>query len=357
MLNCKITNGRGPSREALVNEDGALFVVSKDYIEYKPAIRYFVNSLYGSDMNINVGVGGTPESVYAENIEWTTSAISGTWNFASTSIVHSGTKSIDATASGKNDSMQLKRSSSIDLSTYSVITGWIYFTSAGSSNKFVDIEGFDTSTGTIVGQSVHIDDYVNINTTGTWQSFYIPLGDMLLTSSTIDAIRIINSGKNAEDYLLDDISIQQPGSSGSTIKYSLLPETSENIEVARLSVSMGIALDSTLADASMPNLSYNSLLGVTLANGILFREQDVDNVNISVSIRMLGDFLQLPGGTLDSVICDGTNTYVKISIDFLQPFLLNNDTSHEMSFSISDDLSSFDVFRISAECRVRQVLL
>jgi len=162
----------GDSAKVDVNNQygNALICATRNLTEYEFQSHYFLNTTYGIEMNQNATFGGTPVLVYNENVgsgsgEWNTSAISGTWNFASTTQHYNGTKSIDGSATATNNTMSMTPGAgSFDFTGYTAITGWIYITSWGTGTKYVNIYGWNTTTGTIVGIAVNIANYINITT-------------------------------------------------------------------------------------------------------------------------------------------------------------------------------------------------
>lgn len=346
MLSCVVYNGGHEKRSALVTENRALLVESIEHDGFVSFVTNFVNPTFGSDMNVNVGTGGVPEVVYKENVEWTTSALSGTWDFDYTGVVHAGSKSIDATSSGKNGSMQAKKSSPLDLSDYSGISGWIYFTKIGSSIKQITIYGYDTSLGSIVGIPVTIENYIHEGVALAWQYFIIPLEDFELNGKTIDSIRITNVGSNAESYILDDIQVEKSAAGGLYARYSVLPVTGRILYVHDVSFTFVKALNTTLADSSMPKLSYDSILGTTLSNGILLRKQPDDE--FSFLFHNLIDFVSCPNVSIQALFCDGTNTILTLKMSFYNPIELETGKGTYLSATVSEDLSGFLAIKAKA---------
>ena len=85
-------------------------------------------------MNKNGSIDPTiSELIYDENVgtpnEWDWSAITGTWDLSSTTIVYSGSFSIDGTLTVDNDLIEGSPSSQFDLSNYYTLVGYIYLTS------------------------------------------------------------------------------------------------------------------------------------------------------------------------------------------------------------------------------------
>ena len=108
----------------------------------------------------------------------------------------------------------------------------------------------------------------------------------------------------------------------------------------------------TLADASMPNIPYDTFLGVTLASGLGYvREQNREILYSSTSHNMF-DIMQIPETTIAGCGSDGTNTWVTIRVVHTEPFILKPENDDKIYFTISDDLSGLLEFSISAGCRI-----
>ena len=96
-------------------ENGGLVVTTQSRQSYQP-LNVFLTDENGSPaMNVDGSVGGSADGVHngTDSVLWTGSAISGTWDFASTAQAKAGTKSIDATATANGDQGLLTRASSI----------------------------------------------------------------------------------------------------------------------------------------------------------------------------------------------------------------------------------------------------
>ena len=157
---------------ALGTESNALVVATRPLKTFATQVDFFINPTYGVEMNKNVAVGGTPVPIHngTDAVYWTASAISGTWTFDSVTVAHAGTKSIDATATANNDVMQIAKGSAQALTGYTAITGWIYISSWGTvGTRNIEIYGWNTATGLIVGNAVNINDRVSTIILGSWQ--------------------------------------------------------------------------------------------------------------------------------------------------------------------------------------------
>ena len=336
-------------------EENALVVATRSLKVFENKIKFFVNPGYGYNMNVAAGFSGTPEYIHngTDSVYWTASAIVGDWVFNSTDQAHTGTKSIDATATDDSDVAQITRSSVINLTNKAAITGWIYISSWDDKDiKRVDMFGWNTVTGLMVGGVVNLKDYIDIGLIGVWQKFVVSLSDMFLLGEIIDAIRIktvdIGAG-NVPHYYLDDIQIEE---TGGCVEFSIKPNSGSWLHVNNYSIFMADACSSVLADATMPYFSYDKFLDVpSLSVGILYRRFVSEKVTLSFPFKNLGEILMFPGATIEDYGSDGTNTFLKMFVDLKEPIILKSENADKISFVISDDLSSLLKFVISANCK------
>jgi hypothetical protein len=336
-------------------ELSALVVATRPLKVFENKIKFFVNPDYGYNMSIAAGFSGTPEYIHngTDSSYWTASAIIGNWVFNSTDQAHTGTKSIDATATDDSDIAQITRGSVIDLTNRAAITGWIYISNWDDKDiKRVDMFGWNTATGLMVGDVVSLKDYIDVGLVDTWQRFAVSLVGMRLVNETIDAIRIktvdIGAG-NTPRYYLDDIQIEETGGG---IEFSINPDSDSWLYVNNYSIFMVDACSSVLADATMPYFSYDKFLDVpSLSVGILYRRFVSEKITLSFPFKNLGEILMFPGATIEDYGSDGTNTFLKILVDLKEPIILRSENADKISFVVSDDLSPLLKFVISANCR------
>jgi len=340
-------------------EENALVVASRPLKTLTNKLLFFSNPVYGIDMNQDIGTAGTPINIHngIDNVYWTASAIVGSirWDFNSTDQAHSGTHSIDVSQTINSDEAQFAKGSGQDTTGYTTITGWIYITGWVTTGvKEVHIYGWDIGVGQ-VGNIVNIGNYIETTVFNSWQKFVIPLIDMNLTNKTIDSIRVktISTGAGAPPaYYLDDLQIQENDLS---IEYIVEPDLNTWLYVDQMNTIMADALVTTLADASMYNLSYNKFLGVSeLSAGLLYQIRSNNKIVLSISFSYLLEFLQLPNTNILNAGCDGVNTWLILSQIFTSPILLKSEKEDKMIINIRDDMSELLKFRISVSCREEQ---
>lgn len=124
-----------------------------------------------------------------------------------------GSQSIDYTDSEDGDIAQFTRpEGDIDLTPFISLMGYIYLTSTLTGGDDIMLYGWDTGTGTMVGNTIDLTDYITTGLTDTWQSFTIPLVDMGLDGETIDAIRMEMVGVGADpNGYVDDLQLFPAG--------------------------------------------------------------------------------------------------------------------------------------------------
>jgi len=264
-------------------------------------------------------------------------------------------RAVDATAAANDDAAQFARPSSIDLSGYTAITGYVYITGwSAVGTTEVELYGWDTATSLQVGSAVNLGDYVDTGILNEWHKFTIPLGDMDLSGETIDALRVrtVAIGTVAPNYYLDFMRIEEMGT---PLEYRVEPEKGTWLHVAEINISMVDAYAGTLADATMPSLPYNAWLGVSkLASGMIYRRIQDGKISFSIIARQLYDFLQLPGTGVIGCGSDGTNTWVALRITMVEPLVLKAEDGDYLSLSFSDDLSGLLQLRAAAGCKEEQ---
>lgn len=351
MIRSIITDNQN-KKSVKVSEDNFLQVVTKDYYKWDNYVTPFVNDIFGNNLAINASPSGAPEEVHngTDSSLWTASSITGTWTFNSTNQAHTGTKSINGTATVNNDVAQIAKGSNLDLTDYTSLSGWIYITAWSLVGvKEINIQGWDVGVGA-VGTIVDIGDYVVKNDLNTWQKFTIPLSDMSLTTSTIDAIRISISstgGGTPSDFYLDDIRFQSAGTGPGTQIYTVNSIAGKVLRINKIAWNFVANYDSSLANSSMPNLSYDDLLGNSLDGGLVYNRRQNGEVKSAIIVRTLLDLTERPNTNIVNVFYDGTNTYLKAEWEFAEPQELYYPPRDQLRITISDDLSiGFNVINV-----------
>jgi hypothetical protein len=298
----------------------------------------FINATNGINMAIDASVGGTPVLIHngTDTAEWTGAALSGTWDFASTTVAQAGTKSIDATSTVNNDQAQFEGGATVDMSGYTAISGYIYITGWSTSGT-KDVRLLMRLAGVDVGVELDLSNYIDTNVFNTWQKFTITKSDLSISTETVDQLiaTTIDIGAGPPpNYYLDTIQIEETGGG---VDYEVRPDAGSSYTLADMSVWMVDALAGTANN----NLAYDQLLGVaSLPGGIQLVAVQNGNTVFSSTFRQLGDFLRIPPISSMTTGTDGTNTWVKMNIDILSGgIVLRPDTLDYVRVTISDDLS------------------
>ena len=153
---------------------------------------------------------------------------------------------------------------------------------------------------------------------------------------------------------LDDIAIQQSG--GNEVFY-VKPDAGTWFHVYHVTMSAADDLAGTLADATMPNLSYNTMLSPATSGfspGFLYQRIIDGEVVNSKPFRHIGDWLSFPNSEISSSMSDGDNTYISIKFTFTEPITLKYEKSDELRIVLSEDFSSLQWLKVSVGIKIEE---
>ena len=359
MIKTNITDGTRNQYRAQVTDENALKVATVEYERLLADLKFFSNETYGIDMNRNFSndaAGNANELIHngTDTIAWTGSEIVGTWDFASTNNPDSGTKNIEMLLASIGDTAQFDRGSDVTMVNHTGFTGRIYITTIGQALANLDFYAWDTGTGTIVGNSVDIYNYVNTLVLGVYQSFTIPLADMGLTGATFDAVRMEVSNKAGAIFDLDNIFLTDPTGSAAigATEFTVYPDQGSRLFVDAFQWVMAGPHAGTVLNGTMPDLPYDGFLSVPqLSSPIVFRAWNNDVVVFTGVIQQMADLMNFGGAQVTGNGSDGTNSWFSVRMQLAAPLLLNDDQSDRLTLTLSDDLSGLLLFRVSANCR------
>ena len=350
-------------------EDHGLVVATRPLKTFENSVQFFTNPTYGLDMNISFTINLT-ETLYEDAAgapgEWDYQAITGGGNWVFDTASPGGTTCpgdddanhvIDATATVNNDTMELYEGGTFDLSNYDILRIWVYLTAWDDrGTKDIQVYGYDTGTGTQIGNTINLRDFINIAQTNVWQSANIPLADYNLNTQSVTGFRIttIDLGPGSPpDYYLDMIQLLGDVTEGGIVDFTIEPDPGTWLHVSDIDILMVDAYAGTLADGTMPSLPYDSFLGVSaLTNGVLYQRVQDGEVRFSLPFRQLSDFLIMPGMEVADSGSDGTNTWALLRVNITEPLVLKSEDHDLLRFRVSDDLSDFLLLRMSAGCRI-----
>lgn len=345
----------------IISKDGESVELRRGFFNGRPqGLVSFTSELYNWEqrsllfldengsrsMAIDASFGGTPDGVHngTDSVEWTAAATVGTWDFSSTTQAHSGTKSIEALNMSNGDIATISKGSDLDFTGYVSVTGWIYITRFNATGQELMLSMYDN--GAIVGNDVNVMSYVNAASLNTWQKFSIPKADIGVADVNVDAMVIefvVNSGSAPRLYL-DDIQIEETGGKA----FSAVPSVGKLVQIKAIEFTFADALDTTLTNGTMHNLSYDKILGVSsLTTGIGLQRFQDGQPQVNVIMKNICDML---ASTFDiiNVGCDGTNTFLKLRVELPVYVTLDSIHSDKFQLNISDDLSGLLEFRAIA---------
>ena len=106
---------------------------------------------------------------------------------------------------------------------------------------------------------------------------------------------------------------------GTAARFDIRPEPGFLYYIDSISFTFIDAIDTTLANASMPNLSYNQILGMgKLSTGIGFTTVRGGDTEFSAFITCLADSTRA-GGEVINAFADATNAHVTLRTNFPTP--------------------------------------
>ena len=331
-----------------------LVVATRPLKTYTPINKFFTNPTYGPEMNQDGAFGGAPLLIHngVDDVAWTMSEPVGVrWVADSAVRFHSGAQSMLAANPNVGDVMQvinnLGPGDDIDMTgNYVALTMWINVDANWVVGDQFELYAFVG--GVLVGNAVHLEDYFDITLLDVWQYINIPLTDLGIEASLIDAFRIENvarAGPNSPTFYIDDWYLQE---SGTPVVYTIKPDKGTWLHVTE---SKMIFVDAVATDTpDVIHLGYDQILGATLTEGMLYElYQPGISDEATVSARMIGiaDILQLPGWKIDSALSDDTNTTLTLSQELPVPMILKAEEFDRLQVTIEDDFSVFLMFRFA----------
>jgi len=336
----------------------SLAVATRPMIVYDNAIKFFTNDTEGVNMNVNAGFSGTPEKIHdgTDSTLWTATDIVGggktTFNSADRNHTVAGALSIKVDNSPVGDVYQIAKGSPMNMPDYTALTMWINVDKDWKLGDVVEMHGWDTALGVQVGVAIDLKDYFAYLDYDVWHKLTIPLTDMGISgSTTLDSFRVEQVAKEGKSpkYYLDDVQLEEVGI---PFRYELKADKSTWLHVDSLSIIVVARIPSTITGASMPYLSYNTLLGTTLISGLTYSRKKEDKTVLSLQIKNIADILELPQASITSLGSDGVDTFLKIDQVLTAPLILKPEEDDILSYTVNDDLSGLTRFRISAGCRI-----
>jgi len=341
-----VANSNGDIAEV---ENHALVVSTQERNTYQSVIIPLINENGSPFLNVDGSAGGASDGIHdgTDSVLWTASALSGTWDFASTAQAKAGTKSVDATATVNGDQALFTRGSAITAGTYAVFTGSIYLTKYNDAKN--EVTFICRLAGATDGVEVNIGDYISGATLNAWQDFAIPLSVVGATGDIDElVIKTVNTGGVNPDYYLDELKFQESGA----LTYKTSLDAGQVIQYKRIDFILtdNVTSITTVAgateNATGSGISYDAILGVSaLAVGINFRRVNNHEVIASGNISTIGDMVTA-GSLIVNQLSDGTNTMLKLSTPLEEWVTLDESVGDALEVVINDDLTGLLDFKI-----------
>jgi len=317
-----------------------------------PRIEPMVNEAYGNAMNQDISFGGTPELINdgGDTAGWTGNNVIGNdVDFTSTDRPETGSASVEINNPDVNDVWEFDKGSDLTTADYTAVTMSINIDKNWAGGDDIGLYAYDQGSASQIGNEVSIGDYVNEGDFDVWQQAIIPFSDLGLVVTDFDTFRMVNNarnGKKSPRFFIDNFYIQQ---TGTPAEFRTNSPPGQNYYIDEIIFTFVDALDTTLADASMNNLSYDQILGVTgLSNGFLLRRFVDGEATISAPLSSLSEFIRA-GFETTNIGSDGTNTYLTLSLKFPNPLVVYGGVNSYISATISENLSGLVV--ANAVCR------
>ena len=312
---------------------------------------YATNEANGNNMAVNGAISGATDIIHngTDTVVWTGTNLSGTnFIFDSTTVAHSGTKSVSAIDTVNNDVALFTRSAPLTATTYSSITGAIYL-DAWSTSGLKGVQLAFRLAGVVVSATVELGDFINTETTGSWLNFVIPLSAFSITGASVDELTITTVDVGAgppPDYYLDDLTFTE----GAGITYTIEPVSENILRVHGISWTLVTAGTLALSNGTVAGVSYNKFGTLTaLTNGILTRRIQFNITRFTNSTTSNSDIISGSNAELRTVWDDGTNTYMKFYTKFASAVDLVPDGNDRYEFVVQDDLSGVVSLTVRAD--------
>lgn len=329
----------------VVGDKRGLTVYSSPSRDYEDRSVPFLDDEGNLNLNVDASFSGTPDRIHdgTDTILWAASAISGTWDFASTAEFQAGTKSIDATATVDGDQALFTRSSPIASGSYTALTGYIFLVSFNPAKHEV-LMNFRLA-GVDDGVSIDITTFVNTSLFNVWQKFSIPLTTFGVSGSIDEmVVQTVRNASSPPDYYLDTMQLEEAGGK----VYSVKANPGTRYEVSTLEITVAATLDTRLADATMLNLTWDEFFGLpALSGGLTLRWIRKGVVQFSVNFKHVGDMLFTAFSILpDNSLCDGTESFIKLAAPLDEVAVVEDLFDDSIDITVSDNLESLLQLRV-----------
>jgi hypothetical protein len=345
-------------------EDNALVVATRPLKTFTTHTTFFLNDTYGREMAQNGAFGGTPLLLHdgVDTAAWTFSQVAGAkWTADSTDRYYADAASMKCNNPSVGDIMQIINNvgpgNNIDMTgNYVALTFWINVDSYWLGGDSISLYAFVD--GSQVGNKVNLEDYFPWSDYDEWHFVNIPLTDMGIESSSIDAFRIENEtreGGLSPIFYIDEWYLQE---TGAAIIYTVEPDKGTWFYIKTFHTTFVDAYNADNADSTMPHLSYNKILGMDVTAGYVLRQYigEGDTPTGEDRVTSLMDLLSYPYATISNNISDGTNTLITIENSYpeMLHLVLKSENLDKLTFTIEDNFGDLLYFRVSVTGYVEQ---
>ena len=196
----------------------------------------------------------------------------------------------------------------------------------------------------MVGDAIDLTDFVNPSLLDEWQSFVVLKESFGVASETVDELTltvVVTSGV-APNFFLDSMQVEASGGA----VFTVTPNLSTRFFIKTFEMIIADALAGTVANGTMPGLSYDKLLGISklTLGGIVFTRFSNGKIAFREAFTDLADIL-FSGVDLIKEISDGTNTLIKLRNTLTEPAIMNEKAGDRMEITFAENLSDLLTFR------------
>ena len=316
---------------------------------------YFTNTDSGNAMNVSGEFGGTPQIIHngINSVRWFGSNIVGSSvNFATSERAYQLNLANKMDGPALGDIWEYDNTAPFSLSGYVALTGWVSIDTSWSPGDSVAIYGWD-GTSSEVGNRVLLEDYLDTALFDVWQQFVVPLADLGLEGGSVEALRMEQVGVDGASpvWFLDSLHWEQTGTPQDFVLAS--PTDTDTLYISALTVTLADTATGTVADGTMPGLSYDQLLGeAQLETGIVLTQRIAGVEHFLGRFRDLADFFSF-GFRLVGSVSDGVDTMVTLRKEFSEALAIRGaDADNNLTMTVADDLTGLLLLRAHADCRV-----
>ena len=334
-------------------EDVGLVVATRPHKTFTSRAAFLTNPTYGREMNQDAAFGGTPLLIAdGDSTPWTFAQSGTKFTEASTDRAYAGSASVKSAKAPVGDYAEFTNQAGgagtdIDMTNYVAFSMWINVDNNWTAATEVQFQGVVGAA--LAGNAVDLSDYFDYAQQDTWHFIIIPMADLGLSTTLIDAVRITQGSKGGPrgpTYYVDVLTLENTGGS---IAYSVKPTAGTWFNINVFHIAMVDALAATLASGTMPALSYDKFLGMASNEGLKL-EVYRDNVLVSGSsfrLGNLGDMLSMPDAEITNAIGDGTNTAISVERHQDCPMILKSEENDELRVTLEDNFSVLLMMRFS----------